>query len=161
MQNNAKRARPWALAAAIIIPLALGALSALLSREGMALFRLMNKPPASPPSRLFPVAWTILYILMGVASYLVFVSDASRVRKGRALSFYGVQLAMNFFWPIIFFALEMYLTAFVWLAAMWILIVICTVLFYHIDTRAGYLMLPYAVWTVFAGYLNMGIYLLN
>lgn len=98
---------------------------------------------------------------MGAASYLVFASGASRVRKNRALTFYAVQLGMNFFWPVIFFTLEMYLTAFLWLLGLWGLVLVCTLLFYHIDRRAGRLMIPYLLWITFAGYLNLGIYVLN
>lgn len=156
-----KHARLWAVAVSILIPLAVGGLSALLTRDGMRLFALMRKPPLAPPAWVFPAAWTALYIMMGIASYLVYASGASRVRRERALTFYALQLGMNFFWSIIFFSLEMYLTAFIWLVGMWMLILICTVLFWHIDRRAGRLMLPYLAWVAFAGYLNMGIFLLN
>lgn len=156
-----KNKGPWPLIISIIIPLAVGGVSALLTMDGMRFFKLMQKPPLSPPDWLFPVAWTALYILMGIAAYLVFVSNASQVRRGRALTFYALQLGMNFFWSIIFFTLEMHLTAFVWLVGMWLMIAVCTVLFYHIDNRAGRLMLPYLAWTTFAGYLNMGVFLLN
>ena len=156
-----KHKRLWTVVVFILIPLAVGALSALLTRDGMRLFALMRKPPLSPPAWLFPVAWTALYIMMGIASCLVYASGVSRVRRDRALTFYAVQLGMNFFWSVIFFALEMYLTAFIWLVGMWMLILICTVLFWHIDRRAGRLMLPYLAWVAFAGYLNMGIFLLN
>lgn len=156
-----KHAKLWAVAVSILIPLAVGGLSALLTRDGMRLFALMRKPPLAPPAWVFPAAWTALYIMMGVASYLVYASGASRVRRERALTFYALQLGMNFFWSIVFFSLEMYLTAFIWLVGMWMLILICTVLFWHIDRRAGRLMLPYLAWVAFAGYLNMGIFLLN
>lgn len=156
-----KHAKLWAVAVSILIPLAVGGLSALLARDGMRLFALMCKPPLAPPAWVFPAAWTALYIMMGAASYLVYASGASRVRRERALTFYALQLGMNFFWSIIFFSLEMYLTAFIWLVGMWMLILICTVLFWHIDRRAGRLMLPYLAWVAFAGYLNMGIFLLN
>lgn len=156
-----KHAKLWAVAVSILIPLAVGRLSALLTRDGMRLFALMRKPPLAPPAWVFPAAWTALYIMMGIASYLVYASGASRVRRERALTFYALQLGMNFFWSIIFFSLEMYLTAFIWLVGMWMLILICTVLFWHIDRRAGRLMLPYLAWVAFAGYLNMGIFLLN
>lgn len=156
-----KHAKLWAVAVSILIPLAVGGLSALLTRDGMRLFALMRKPPLAPPAWVFPAAWTALYIMMGIASYLVYASGASRVRRERALTFYALQLGMNFFWSIIFFSLEMYLTAFIWLVGMWMLILICTVLFWHIDRRAGRLMLPYLAWVAFAGYLNMGIFLLN
>ncbi len=156
-----KHARLWATVVSILIPLAVGGLSALLTRDGIRLFALMKKPPLAPPAWVFPAAWTALYIMMGIASCLVYVSGASHVRRERALTFYAVQLGMNFFWSIIFFSLEMYLTAFIWLVGMWLLIVICTALFWHIDRRAGRLMLPYLAWVAFAGYLNMGIFLLN
>lgn len=151
----------WTAAVFILIPLAAGALSALLTRDGMRLFALMRKPPLTPPAWIFPAAWTALYIMMGIASYLVYTAGVSRVRRDRALTFYAVQLGMNFFWSIIFFALEMYLTAFIWLIGMWVLILICTALFWHIERRAGRLMLPYLAWVAFAGYLNMGVLLLN
>ena len=156
-----KHAKLWAVAVSILIPLAVGGLSALLARDGMRLFALMRKPPLAPPAWAFPVTWTALYVMMGTASYLVYASGASRVRRERALTFYALQLGMNFFWSIVFFSLEMYLTAFIWLVGMWMLILICTVLFWHIDRRAGRLMLPYLAWVAFAGYLNMGIFLLN
>ena len=156
-----KHARLWATVVSVLIPLAVGGLSALLTRDGIRMFALMRKPPLAPPAWVFPAAWTALYIMMGIASCLVYVSGASQVRRERALTFYAVQLGMNFFWSVIFFALEMYLTAFIWLIGMWMLILICTVLFWHIDRRAGRLMLPYLVWVAFAGYLNAGIFLLN
>ena len=146
------------LIAAILIPLAVGGISALLSRGGMEAFETLNKPPLSPPGWVFPVVWTILYILMGTASYLAAVSGKP---SGDALRAYALQLFFNFFWSIIFFGLEMYLFAFFWLAALWVLILITTVRFYRISAPAGYLMLPYLLWVTFAGYLNLAIYFLN
>ncbi len=142
----------------IAIPLAVGGISALLTSSGMETFQALSKPPLSPPGWLFPVVWTLLYILMGIASYLVLASGKP---SRSALTFYGLQLLFNFFWSIIFFNLERYLFAFVWLIALWILIFITTVLFYKISKPAGYLMIPYLLWVAFAGYLNLFIYLLN
>ena len=142
----------------LAIPLAVGGLSALLTRSGMESFETINKPPLSPPGWLFPVVWTILFVLMGIASYLVAVSDKP---SRTALTVYGVQLFFNFLWSILFFNLSQYLFAFVWLVILWILILITTVLFYRISKPAGYLMLPYLLWVAFAGYLNFAIYLLN
>ncbi len=144
----------------ILIPLAVGGVSALLTRGSMATFESVAKPPLSPPSWLFPVVWTVLYVLMGVASYIVLTSNMP-ARSRTALRVYGIQLFFNFFWSIIFFNLENYLLAFVWLVILWLLILLTTFLFYGIDKRAGYLMIPYIVWVTFAGYLNFGIYLLN
>ncbi len=150
-----------ALVTAIAIPLAVGGLSAFLTRGSMKDFEALNKPPLSPPGWLFPVVWTILFILMGVASYLVYVSDAPYVTKKNALTVYGIQLVFNFFWSILFFNLAMYLTAFIWLVVLWMLILVTTLLFYVCDKRASYLLIPYIVWVAFAGYLNLFIYLYN
>lgn len=148
------------LLTALAIPLLIGGLSALLT-GGMGGFKILNKPPISPPGWLFPVVWTILYLAMGLASYLVYKSAAPQYKKNNALLFYGLQLFFNFFWSIIFFRWEMYLFAFVWLMVMWILIIITTLKFWKIDKRAGILMVPYLLWVTFAAYLNLGIYILN
>ncbi len=144
----------------IAIPLAVGGLSGFLTRNGAEIFASVDKPPLSPPGWIFPVVWTVLYVLMGVASYLVLVSGKP-ARSKTALTVYGIQLFFNFFWSIIFFNLEAYLFAFVWLLMLWVLIVLTAVLFYRISKKAGYLFVPYILWVTFAGYLNFGIYLLN
>ncbi len=145
----------------IAIPLVVGGLSALLSQNGMAQFSSLIKPPLSPPAWLFPVVWTILYVLMGIASYLVLQSGESHQTINKALRVYGLQLAVNFFWSIIFFNLSSYLFAFIWLVLLWVLILVTLVRFYRISVTAGYLLIPYLVWVTFAGYLNFAIYLLN
>ena len=145
----------------LVIPLAVGGIAALLTGGGMDAFETLGKPPLSPPGWLFPVVWTILYILMGIASYIVLGSGADRGNVSRAVLVYGVQLAFNFFWPIFFFGLSAYLFAFVWLVALWLLILATIILFRRISEAAAYLMIPYILWVTFAGYLNLGIYLLN
>ncbi len=145
---------------ALLIPLAVGGLSALLT-GGMDTFKTLEKPPLSPPGWIFPVVWTILYLLMGFASYLVYNSKAPTYKKNNALLFYGLQLFFNFFWSIIFFRWEMYLFAFVWLMVMWALIIITLVKFYNINKLSGLLLIPYLLWVTFAAYLNLGIYILN
>ena len=145
----------------LVIPLAVGGLAALLTGGGMDTFETLNQPPLSPPGWLFPVVWTILYILMGIASYLVLTSGKSHESIRRALVLYGIQLVFNFLWPIFFFSLSAYLFAFIWLVALWLLILATTVSFYRLFDIAGYLMIPYLIWVTFAGYLNLGIYLLN
>jgi len=145
----------------LVIPLAAGGIAALLTGGGMDVFETLNKPPLSPPGWLFPVAWTILYILMGIASYLVLEAGESQTITKRAIWLYGIQLVFNFLWPIFFFNLSAYLFSFIWLVVLWLLILATTVLFYRIRDIAGHLMLPYLAWVAFAGYLNLGIYLLN
>lgn len=142
----------------LAVPLLVGGLSALLTRSGMQTFETLTKPKLAPPGWLFPVVWTILYILMGIASYLVITSEKP---NRAAIIVYALQLVFNFFWSIIFFNLELYLFAFIWLIALWLLILAATYLFYQISEPAGYLMIPYLLWVTFAGYLNLSIYLLN
>ena len=145
----------------IAIPLIVGGLSAVLTMDNMIMFDYVAKPPLSPPAWLFPVVWTILYVLMGLASYFVLISKKPKKQVNTALIFYGLQLVFNFFWSLIFFNLGNYLFAFIWLLALWVLIIITAVKFYNIDKKAGYLMIPYILWVTFAAYLNYGIYKLN
>jgi len=144
----------------ILIPLCVGIVSGLLSRGGMEGFSSLEQPPLSPPAILFPIVWTILYVLMGIASYLVLVSDMP-YRSKTALTVYGIQLVFNFVWSLIFFNLAAYVAAFIWLLVLWVLIIISTILFYGINKAAGFLMLPYLLWVTFAAYLNLGVAILN
>ena len=149
------------LAIALVIPLAVGGLSALVTRREMEAFSQLNQPPLSPPSWLFPVVWTILFLLMGLASYLVLTGNAPDGVTRRALTVYGVQLGVNFFWSILFFNLKWYLFSFFWLVLLWGLILVTMILFFPIRRPAGWLLVPYLLWTTFAGYLNFGIFFLN
>lgn len=142
----------------LLIPLAVGGLSAFLTKNSMEIFKTLQKPPLSPSAKLFPFVWTILYLMMGLASYIVLTSKKPNTL---GLILYGVQLFFNFFWSILFFNKEMYLFSFIWLVIMWFLILATTILFYRSAKFAGYLMIPYLLWVAFAGYLNFGIYLLN
>lgn len=145
----------------ILIPLLVGGISAALSAKGMASYGTMAKPPLSPPSWAFSVAWTILYVMMGLATYFVAVSEADLHTKTIALTIYGIQLVMNFMWSLIFFNWDAYLIAFVWLMIMWCLVIICAIKFYPISKMACALMIPYILWLTFAAYLNMGAYVLS
>ena len=144
----------------IALPLAVGGASALISMDSMQNFSSLNQPPLSPPAWMFPLAWSILYVLMGIAAYLVSESGMP-ARSKTAMTVYGVQLFFNFFWSIIFFNFEAYLFAFIWLIILWVLIIVNTVLFFGINKKAGFLMIPYILWVTFAAYLNLAIYLIN
>ena len=111
-----------------------------------------------PPRWVFPVVWTILYLLMGFAAYLVANSGKC---TNNALFFYILQLFFNFLWSIWFFNCEWYLFAFFWLAALWLLIFATIKSFGAVSPAAANLMLPYLAWVTFAGYLNLGVYFLN
>ncbi len=146
---------------AVAIPLAVGGLSAFLTRDAMKEFAKLDQPPLSPSGWLFPVVWTVLFLLMGMASYLVWNASDPKGERGKALTVYSIQLAVNFFWTIFFFNLGWYLFAFAWLVFLWLLIVETILLFWKLSHTAGMLLLPYLAWVTFAGYLNFGIYLLN
>lgn len=142
----------------ILIPLAVGSLSALLSGN-MTGYASLNKPPLSPPSFVFPVVWTVLYILMGISSYIIYASDDAG--KSAALKRYAVQLFFNFCWSIIFFRFAQYLFAFIWLLLLIILILKMIKQFSAISTTAAYLQIPYLLWCLFAAYLNFAIFMMN
>ena len=127
------------LTTAIAIPLAVGGLSALLTQDGIRTFDQVVQPALTPPDWVFPIVWTILFVLMGIASYLVATTDP----QPEALLLYAVQLVFNLLWSV------------------WFLILATTIAFYRISKPAGYLMLPYLLWVTFAGYLNLCVWLLN
>ncbi len=149
----------------IVLPIGVGALSGLLTMGGMKEFASLNQPPLSPPGWVFPVVWTILYALMGFATYLVWNSGhrmtESFMTRESALQVYGAQLVVNFFWSIIFFGFDMYLFAFFWLILLWALIIVNIIFYGKIRPLAGWLLVPYLLWVTFAGYLNFGVFLLN
>ncbi len=144
----------------LAIPLAVGGLAALLS-GGMSDYGVMAKPPLSPPGWVFPVVWSILYLLMGYASYRILESGAAEQEIRKALTFYGLQLFANFVWPLLFFGGGWFLLSFFWLILLWVLIFLTIRAFSSIDETAGNLLIPYILWVTFAAYLNFGIYLLN
>lgn len=145
----------------IALPLAVGAVAGLLSRNAMQEFEVLNQPPLSPPAWLFPIVWTILYVLMGISAYLIKTSDADPEQKSDALALYHYQLIVNFLWPIIFFNFGWYLFAFIWLILLWILVLSMIRQFDKISKTAAYLNLPYLLWLTFAAYLNFGVWWLN
>ena len=156
-----KRINIKSLIISIAIPLALGGVSALITAGSMEDFAALKKPPLSPPGWLFPTVWTVLYVLMGIASYLVLRSQSAPEEKRSALKVYFIQLAFNFLWSPIFFTLGAYELAFLWLVILLAMIVATALRFWHIDKRAGALMLPYVLWVSFAAYLNLAIAGLN
>lgn len=147
-----------ALIISILIPLAVGSMSALFSGN-MSSYSILDKPAFSPPGFIFPIVWTILYILMGISSYIVYSSNSPN--KSKALLLYGIQLFFNFCWSIIFFGLDLYLFAFIWLIALIFIIIIMIRQFHIISPLAAYLQIPYLIWCIFAAYLNFSIFILN
>ncbi len=142
----------------ILIPLAVGSLSALFSGN-MSIYSTLNRPALSPPAVLFPIIWTLLYILMGISSYLIYRSNSAS--KTDTLTVYAIQLFFNFCWSIVFFRFSWYLFSFFWLLALIALIVLMIYRFFLISKTAAYLQIPYLLWCIFAAYLNFMIYLIN
>ena len=145
----------------IIIPLAIGGLSAFITRDSMDIYDKINQPFLAPPSWVFPVAWTVLFILMGISSAMIYRADAPAEDKKKAFRLYGINLVVNFFWSIIFFNLGAFLGAFLWLMLLIFIIVKMMSAFYKIKPAAAYLQIPYVVWCCFASYLTASIWLMN
>ena len=145
---------------AVGIPLAGGALSGFLSRGGTELYAAIQQPPLSPPGWVFPVVWTVLYTLMGLASYLI-RAQREDPRVPTALRLYAAQLGFNLLWPVFFFRFGLYPFAFFWLVSLWLLILVTLFSFARIRKLAGWLLVPYLLWVSFAAYLNLGVWLLN
>ncbi len=156
LKNNWKTYAFW-----ILLAEGVGALSGWLTREGMKLYeQAVVQPPLSPPGWVFPVVWGVLYALMGIGAARVYLAPASSNRS-RGLRLFLVQLAFNFFWSIIFFNLQAYFFALIWLLALWALILWMILAFRRVDTPAAWLQVPYLLWVTFALYLTFGVWTLN
>lgn len=139
----------------ILIALLVGGLSSLITRDSFTIYDEVIKPPLAPPPILFPIVWSILYTLMGISAAMVYKTEGS-------IPFvYWLQLFVNFVWPIIFFNMQAFLFAFIWLVLLWVLIIIMIVEFYRINKTAGLLQIPYLLWVTFAGYLNFAVWILS
>ncbi len=145
---------------AVALPLGGGFLVSLLTRSAMSQFNSFQQPPLAPPAWLFPVAWSLLYVCMGVASFIIYNLKPSKDRSS-FLSVYLVHLGFNFLWTILFFNLGQLWLAFIWLMAMWGMIIYLVVKAEKLSTDAFILLLPYLAWTTFAAYLNICIAILN
>ncbi len=147
---------------AILIPLAVGGLSAFLTRGNMDIYKDIEKPALAPPGIVFPIVWSILYILMGIGSVIIYNSKSGTASaRNNALVIYGLQLVVNFFWSLIFFNLKAYIFSFIWLIILWLLVLAMILKFGRINKTAAWLQVPYLLWVTFSGYLNLMIYLLN
>jgi tryptophan-rich sensory protein len=160
MKNKIK---PYILpmAIAIAIPVAVGLIAALITKDSMNVYGELNLPPLSQPSLLFPIVWSILYVLMGVSSAIVYLKGGDSERLRRALTLYAVSLVLNFSWSIVFFTAQLYAAALLVLIALLYFIVRTIFAYREIFAPAAYLQIPYALWVAFAGYLNFAIWYMN
>jgi benzodiazapine receptor len=141
----------------ILIPVFIGGIVGLII-SGSIDYNSLQKPFLAPPSILFPIVWTILYILMGV-SYGILESKSLIEPKTKFI--YYLQLFVNATWSIIFFTLKWRLFAFIWIILLDLLVIIMIIEFYKKNKIAGLIQIPYLLWVLFASYLNLAVYLLN
>lgn len=149
----------WAILISLFIPLAVGGISGLLISGSMSFYETINKPPLAPPGIIFPFVWGILYILMGISSYLVYKEKTPESRIG--LYIYAAQLIVNFIWPLVFFNARAFLAAFIIILLLDVLVALMIVKFFKVSKVAAYLQIPYFIWLLFATYLNLFVWLLN
>lgn len=159
---RAKRKRSiGALLLSILIAEGVGALSGFLGMSSMGFYQKLKQPSFAPPGWVFPIVWSILYLLMGIAAYRIWIRGREGEDVRRALTLYAIQLLLNFLWTIIFFRFRMYGIAFYELLVLLFFIIITTIEFAKKDKLASALMIPYIFWVAFAGVLNYAIWILN
>lgn len=139
---------------AILIPVVIGGIVGFIINPYID-YNSLVQPPLSPPSIVFPIVWTILYVLMGISYYLL--KNPSKKEK----IIYFVQLGVNALWSVFFFIGKFYLFSFIWIVLLDVLVIFMTGIFYHNNKASAYLQIPYLIWILFATYLNLGIYILN
>lgn len=152
----------WRVVLCVAVPLGGGLIISLLTRNAQEIFGQLNQPPLSPPAWLFPVAWSILYVLMGLACFFIYYYGTQKPEDRKcALITYGIQLVLNFVWSLVFFNARQYYIAFAILVVMWILIIVTMVKSSRVSKLALACLVPYVLWVTFAGYLNIMIAILN
>lgn len=146
----------------ILFTVGVGALSAFLTRNSMDVYETINKPPLAPPPILFPIVWSVLYVLMGISFGNILIRGRKEgVYTLPSVKLYLAQLTVNFFWSIIFFGLRNFVLSFLWLVFLWVLIIMMIDNFSKISKFAAYINIPYFLWVSFAAYLNFMIYRIN
>jgi len=161
-QTSKKGSRFFPFLISLLIPLAIGFIASLFIRpEITGWYATLQKPPFEPPSGLFAQVWTGLYIMMGIAAYLVWAKRNRTARFYTAASIYCIQLLLNFSWSIVFFGMHQVFGALIVMILLWVSIVLNMVWFHRFSKAASWLLLPYLIWVSFATVLNLYIYLLN
>lgn len=141
----------------ILIPVIVGGVVGIVISNSID-YNTLQKTLLSPPSILFPIVWTILYILMGISYGIL---ETNKLIDKKINTIYYLQLAVNALWSILFFTLKWRLFSFFWIILLIILVIIMTNKFYKKNKVSGLLQIPYIIWLLFAAYLNLGVYILN
>ena len=145
----------------ILIPLLGGFIVSYINRNSMDAYKSLKKFFLTPPDIVFIIVWTILYILMGIAAYRIYVKNKTSKDDNGAYFFYLVQLILNFMWSFIFFTFRLYGISFLWIIILFIFVIITFIKFIKVDKTAGFLLIPYIVWIIYAGVLNYFIWFFN
>ena len=152
----------WKLVVSIVACLAAGAIGSIFTRSAISTwYATLEKPPFSPPNWLFAPVWTLLYILMGIAAFLVWRKGLGNRRVRSALIVFLIQLILYTLWSVVFFGLESPLFGLVIISVLWVVILVTVIQFYKISRAASVLLWPYLLWVTFAAVLNYSIWLLN
>ena len=147
---------------ALLVTLGVGALSGYLTMDAMEEFMQLNQPPLSPPPIVFPIVWTILYILMAISISIVLTNEnATKDTEFLALAFYGLNLAFNFLWPVWFFVFGLLWFSVLWLVLLIAIVLVLMLISASVSRVSMYLLIPYILWLLFALYLNAGVAILN
>jgi benzodiazapine receptor len=152
----------WKLAVSIIACLAAGAIGSVFTQQAIPTwYATLEKPAFNPPNWLFAPVWTLLYILMGIAAFLVWRKGWENRQVRIALIVFLIQLVLNALWSAAFFGLESPLYGLIVISVLWVAILVTVIKFYRISSVASILMWPYLLWVTFAAVLNSSIWLLN
>ncbi len=143
----------------LLFPLSVGGLSSLLTQNDMDVYKTIVQPSFAPPGWIFPVVWSILYLLMGYSYWRTRLAPVQL--RQRATALYLVQLALNFLWPLLFFKGQLWGLALLVLVLLWAAVALMIGAFYRCERKAAALQIPYLLWLSFAAYLNWVIALLN
>ena len=150
------------LAGALLIPQIIGLLGSLFTSATIPTwYATLTRPELAPPNWVFGPVWTVLFILMGIASFLIFQKGYERRDVRIALSFYGAQLILNLLWSILFFGARNPGLAFAEIVVLWLVLFLTIRKFWPLSKTSAYLLVPYILWVSFAGYLNYSIWILN
>ncbi len=142
----------------IIITFVIGSFFSIFTMNNMHTFKELSKP-INVPAIVFPIVWSVLYLLMSISCYIII--ESNNREKDKAVIWYAIQLVINSLWSLIFFGFGTYLLSFIWIILLLIAVMIMILKFYNINKVSAYINIPYLLWILFAGYLNLGIYFLN
>jgi len=150
------------LVVAVAIPLVAAFLGSVFTMPSIPTwYAAINKPAWNPPNWIFGPVWTILFILMGIALWLIWEKGLDKIQVRTAVNIFSAQLVLNIVWSLLFFGLHSPFWAFIEIIALWLMILWTIIAFYRLDKTAGLILIPYILWVSFASFLNFTVMRLN